>query len=210
MNVMREFLHALFESGHVSVASKLVAEDPEEIGSLVQDFDRVARLNLAVDAPGLDLEVGKWAAALLYRMSQLVVLRTIEAEEVAASFQVRCPSERSPATDYSADLFLRYLPDVHALAKRLAADDPLVAQLEKLAGDWPLSSVGMKDIARGRIDSFIHDASLRQLYVDRIIENKAFHLAQEPEMAEEIRVSCGVFPGLCDEISQTPATISVS
>ncbi len=209
MSGMREFLHALFESGHVSVASQLVAEDREEIAALVRDFDRVARLNLAGSAPELDLEVGKWAAKLLYRVSQLVVLRNIEAEEVAAAFREGCPSVRSPATDYSADLFLRYLPDVHAIARRLAADDPLVEQLEKLAADWPLSSVGIKDLSRGSTETFIRDASLRQLYVDRIVENKAFQLAQEPEIAEEIRVSCAAWPELCEEFSPKPAAASL-
>lgn len=202
---MREFLQALFESGHVSVAARLGVEGEEDVTEVIKDFDRVARLNLAPGVPALDEKVARWAAGLLYRACQMVVLRSVEAAEMEAIFRTPCPATRSPETAYSADLFFRYLPDVHEMAKRLAADDPLVAHLAKLGTDWPLSSTGMKGIERGEIGSFISNASLRQLYIDRIIENKAFHLAREPEMAEEIRA---ILPESGGEGDQVPVIVS--
>lgn len=199
---MREFLHDLLESGRVSVAPVLEKKGGEDLTSVILDFDRASRLNLVGEAPKVDLPAAQWAATLLYMGCQLVVLRNVDAAEAAEVLQLACPSKRSPETDYSVDLFFRYLPDLYDIAKRVAADDPLVSQLEGLAAAWPLSSVRMQSVGQESIDFFIHDASLRQLYVDRIIESKAFRLAKHPEIVEGIRASYGAFPELCPEMDQ--------
>jgi len=201
MNVL-EFLQALLETGRVSVALSENKTGRQDLTPILLDFDRSARLNLAGSAPKLDLAVAEWAATVLYRGCQLAVLRNVDAGEVAAAFQSPYPSPRSPETDYSADLFFQYLPDLQAITKRLAADDPLVAQLVALASAWPLSCGTMEGGTLGSTDSFFQHPSLRQLYVDRILERKALHLVQEPEIAELIRAAYGPFPALCTEFAE--------
>ena len=198
---MRAFLQALFETGHVSAPLTLSTGEKDEITPQLLEFDRAARLNLAGTAPELNLAVAAWAATLLYRTCQLLILRNLDAAQVADAFLLPCPAARSPETDYSADLFLCYLPDLHEIARRLAADDPLVARIETLTAAWPLSGVGMKGIEPDGIESFIHHPTLRRLYLDRIIERKAFLLARDPRVADWIRASYGAFPELCPELA---------
>ncbi len=207
---MRAFLQALFESGHVSVAPSLRPEEQEDLTPAILEFDRVARLSLAGRAPELNLDAAGWAAERLYRICQLIVLRDLDAAQVAEVFRRTCPTPRSPETDYSADLFLQHLPQLHEFAQRLAADDPLVGHIERLANAWPLSAVGIDLLSPGEIGSFIHHPSLRQLYLDRIIERKALTLAREPHIAELIRASYGAFPELCPEIAETVTPLALA
>ncbi len=193
---MRDFLQALFQSGDVDVSRSLGDHSREDFSAEILSFDQVSRLNLAGAAPVLDPQTAAWAARMLYQICQLVALRNLAAAEAEKVLRIRCPSERSASVDYSADLFLRYLPNVHAIAKRAAGDDPLVALIEQFAAEWPLSSIGIDGIEPGPVDSFVQDFSLRQLYVDRIIAHNAFHLGKDSRIVAQIRLSRASNPEL--------------
>ena len=74
-----------------------------------------------------------------------------------------------------------------------AVDDPLVAGLTQLARDWPLSSVGVAGISTAEIEigAFFHHPSLRQLYVDRIIEKADATRLDDPMVLEAVREAVG-------------------
>ena len=197
----RGFVTGLFETGTVLLEGRDVPADTafETCRDLFVDLDEHTRLNLAFEPPAPILEVTRWACARLYCACLFLVHRDADAGEVREALSVPCPGGGEPAAvAYSADLLLRYLPDVHALAGGLSPEDPLVDALESLGRQWPLSSVGMK----GRDDEidlsiFVENRSLRQLYVDRILERGDGSRATDPVVQEWIRQSVGLARELC-------------
>lgn len=200
---MREFLQSLFESGQVTVPF-LVEQMPsvEEVAILIQDFDAAARLNLPGMAPELELDAAYWAASILMQASRFLISRDTEVSAIQSTLSAPCPSARSAKVDYSVDLFFQYLPDLYHFAKRLAPDDPLVGVLEKLATEWPLSSVAIEDVNAGSLESFIEDRCLRRLYADRVIAFKALKRLDDARVSQTVQTSYGAYPELCPEISR--------
>jgi hypothetical protein len=197
------FLHALYEHGRLVVTSdpEGLAADPGELREAIGEFDASARLNIAGRAPELSFEAAAWAARILYQCAQFLVCRDAGEDRVRAALQKRCPLPHGPSVDYSVDLLFVYLPQMIALARRLAEGDPLLAELRRLASEWPLSNVGVDEITVGAIDSFIGDASLRQLYADRILERGDARRLADPRVAETLRVALGAHTHLAGEIA---------
>jgi hypothetical protein len=78
----------------------------------------------------------------------------------------------TPAHHLSADLLLRYLPQILRRARGLDPDDPLVELCARVLRQWPLSGV-LADIAEpplGPIDFGGH-AGLLLLYAERLVNN---------------------------------------
>lgn len=201
------FLHDLFEHGRLVVDPdpEGLAADPVALGAVLREFDRSARLNAPGTAPAFLEEVAVWAARLLYQSAQFLVCRDLGEPHVRAAFRTPCPAPRGPATDYSADLMLSFLPQLIALARRLASGDPLVEELVKLAGEWPLSSVGVTELAPGPLDCFIEDPCLRQWYADRILERNDLGRIADPRVAAILRESLGARPELSPAIARALA-----
>lgn len=167
-----------------------------EFEEQIWQFDRSARASLAWEAPELRMACAVWAAELLAGASRLAIARDMGAPEVGRVFATRCPAPRSAETDYSTDLFLRYIPDLLEWVTRLASDDPLVGKLRGVAAEWPLSSVGVRDLRIASIEPFIGHASLRQLYVDRILACQDASRLEDPRVAEGVRAALGAHPEL--------------
>ena len=200
---MRVFLEQLFRNGQITVPPVGVEwEFDADSERWVLEFDRAARLALPGAAPALDFAAAAWAARRLADACRLAIARDAGAEEIERAFSQRCPSERSVAVDYSVDLFLRHLPDLLAWAQRVAANDPLVAALRRLAAEWPLSSVGIAGIAPGSIDAFIDDAGLRRLYADRIVVRRDSARLADARAAEAVRAALGAHGDLAPDFAQ--------
>ena len=109
---MLEFLRELLEQGQVTVP---LAPAPVELAKLHEAIARIEareRLELAGDAPALSPAAAAWGLGMIENACRFLVYREFEAEDIAAVMTVKCPQPPSPGVCYSADLFLRYLPDV--------------------------------------------------------------------------------------------------
>lgn len=201
---LRSFLTALEEGTRVRVASYETGA-PLEAGEAVREalleLDRQARLELPRTPPPLSLESAIWGAITLYRGCQFLVYREVSADAVKEALAEGCPEPASPAAVYSVDLTFRSLPDLLSLARGLAADDPLVTELMRLAREWPLSSVGVRDLPAVEVSAFIVDACLRQLYVDRIIERRDASRLTHSGVREAVRASLGLHDTLAPDIA---------
>ncbi len=189
---MHVFLEQLFRDGRVSVPPGGTTWDFDaDCERWVLDFDRSARLALPGAAPALDFAAAEWAAVCLAETARLAISRDAGPEQIVRAYAKPCPAAHSPAVDFSVDLFFRYLPDVFAWVQRLAANDPLVDALRKLAAEWPLSSVGIAGIAPASIDAFVGHAGLRRLYVDRIIARGDPARLADARVADALRAALG-------------------
>jgi hypothetical protein len=82
------------------------------------------------------------------------------------------PPPTSAAQHLSADLTLRFLPQVHRRARALAVADPLSVGLARLLREWPLSGV-LSDVTEPPTTSpeFDGHKGLLTLYADRLVAN---------------------------------------
>jgi hypothetical protein len=201
---LSHFLVSLAETGQVAISPEF-AEDPAidtEADAVLLEMDRVSRLNLAGQAPAFLPNVALWAARLFHRGCQFLVCRDVDAAIVATALQDPCPENHSPATDYSADLTLQYLPDLIRMAQQVASADPLAQQLLAIAREWPLSSVGVRGLEKLNPDGFIAHSGLGQLYVDRILAREDVSRLGDPRVDAAVREALGAFPELCEGIAK--------
>ena len=202
MSLIR-FLNELQENGrvHVNIKPDVSESVLAAFDASLRNYEHMYRLELPGDAPDYIPIVGRWAGLLLYQVSQFLVFREIGAEIVEAALRKPCPMPRSPAVCYSADLMLRFIPDCHSLARGFAQDDPLVGNLRTLAAQWPLSSVGIKELGPLDCGAFIDNRCLRAMYVDRILERKDTSRLSDERTCDAVRSALGAYSELCPEIS---------
>jgi MoxR-vWA-beta-propeller ternary system protein len=195
------FVDALLENGRVRVSASRSA--PADLDAAVAALDQEVRPELAFDGPPpLDVPVAGWALTILYRSCQSLVYRDIDADAVRDALSQPCPARKVSAAEcYAADLAFRYLPDLLSLARGVAADDPLVTGLTELARQWPLSSVGVKELGEVDVSGFIGHPSLRQLYVDRIIDRQDTARLADARVREAAREALGAFPELAPRVA---------
>lgn len=209
LHCVRAFLRQLFENGRVSVP---LAGQPFEAAieceAEVLAFDRSARLEMPAGLPDFDVHVAMWAAERLAEICRLVIARGAGTDEFAPAFAVPCPAQPSPATDYSADLFLRHLPSLWTFTGRLSPGDPLLAEVVRFASAWPLSSVGMKMDAppdAARVTAFAENAALLRVYADRVLACGDESRLNVPAVERAVRDALGAHHELCPPIARALA-----
>lgn len=192
------FLRQLSESGHVRVGTLSEPETRElsEAEAVLLEWDAAARLALAFEPPPFVADAALWAAVQFYRGCQFLVFREVDADILRDALRRPCPQAASPAVCYSVDLPFRYLPDLLTLARGASENDPLVAELKELARAWPLSSVGARDIGAADVSPFWESASLRRLYVDRILAKHDAARLQNEQVRDAVRAAWGLYPEL--------------
>jgi len=117
---------------------------------------------------------------------------------------VACPQPLSADAIYSADLLLRYLGDLMTMARAVADRDILVTELSRLAGQWPLSSIGAAKIDPNQldvraVDMVMADRCLRQLYIDRVIARRDLSRLEHPGVRDGVHEALGLYHELWPE-----------
>lgn len=161
------------------------------------------RLHAPGPVPAFHPPTARWAAQLIYRGCQFTLWRDAGAEMVKKAFRKTAPAagaEGGAADEfsrlYSADLTLRFLPSLVALATRLAPGDVLVEELRRIAAEWPLSSPGVPDLEPPAAPAVLKHPGLRRLYADRIIAAADRSRLADPDTAAAVREALGAFPEL--------------
>lgn len=176
-------------------AGAAAGAESAEIDDLLRAADAAARLDAPHDAPPLCLPTARWAARILFRACICLADRTVDAAAVTAALGDAAPRSGDASSAWSADLFLRHLPELHGLARGLAPSDPLVAALERLGAEWPLSAVGMRRGAGAAAvpppAAMARNACLRRLFADRAIRRADSVLLAVPWVAEAVREATG-------------------
>jgi hypothetical protein len=142
MTSLTEFLRRLFVDGSAILRARPRLEPGERraVLPLLRRAYADYRLDIAGPAVDFDAETALAAAVLLSQACWFLVSRTEPAEELERCLALPGPPA-SPAQHLSADLTLRYLPQVHGRARALAPDDRLAVLLATVLRQWPLSGV---------------------------------------------------------------------
>lgn len=198
---LTQFLEGLMVDGQAAVEDGPAPLADEPALQLLSQWHESAGGELACAAPAFSGPAAGWAAGVFYSVCQSVVCRDIGEKEMVSALEQRCPGHRSPSVDWSVDLVFRRLPEVFRMARHLSAADPLVRELLALAAAWPLSSVGIGELGKLGLESFVGHAGLRQLYGDRILATRDVSRLGDRRVDATLRASLGAHPELCSEIA---------
>jgi len=185
------FLIDLLQTGCVTVPREMHDFEKADLDAsivMLQDFYDADRLSMPNEAPGFDAEAALWAATYIFHVVQLILLRDIGEDKMQA-YANDYEGGQSPGAIYSADLMLRFLPDLFRLSVGLSPNDPLIARMRITASKWPFSSVGIDKVMTTDDENIYEHPSLRYAYIDRIIQKKdliRLKGAKEKELLYEV------------------------
>lgn len=167
-------------------------EKNEVAAFLYQEYQHES-LEYPYQIPEFDAEAALWAAQFLYISIQLVLYREHKENDLA-NLLPDFPNAITSSAILSADLCLRFLPDVLIQLRLIDSEDSLIEMLETQLSRWhysginytlPLDSLDFHTIAA--------NPCLHQLYINRIITHKKIHLSQHPVFKEAISANFGLF-----------------
>lgn len=192
--ILTSFLSTLHEEGVLLLdvlSPPITAEDRTAALALLQRFYENDLLLMPDGMPAFIADAALWAAETLYQAVHCALLRDLSAEDVLDRIP-HYPGVVDPAAIYSADLSLRYLPQVLQLAKGLAPADILVTRLREISSQWPLSLVGQDDVPANDAILLQHPA-LRTVYTERIIFAKNYQRLSSPSTRQAIEETMGAY-----------------
>lgn len=169
------FLTDLFDSGCVRVPlvrdGSTVLFDSLRAQEILASRDKVMRFGMAHDAPPFLAEAALHGAVILFLAAQRFIDRSAGMAPLHEAIASVYALDRSNVSVvYSVDLALSFLPGLYRNAVLLSEEDELTLTLRQLARKWPLSSIGVPGVEVRASPSFLGNAALAQLYVDRLLE----------------------------------------
>lgn len=186
MEARSPFLDTLFllrKSGTVTVFSNLheiPEREEQEAGDYFQAEFENERLEFLSEDIQYTREAGVWAAKVLYYSTQLYLIR----ENTAKDLDKLIPKLKGTpdiSSILSADLSLRFLPQISLALHAADPEDPLVKMLEDILTKFHYSGIGYPlNLEKVNWEKELKDRTYRKLYLERIVEKKAYALAEIP------------------------------
>lgn len=166
-------------------------EEQELIDFLSLEYQNES-LNYPYQIPEFNPSAALWASKIIYLAAQLILYRDQKENdlgELFSDFEV----DLDASGILSADLCLRFLPDMLFQLKVIDSQDGLIELLETIAYRWHYSAIRYPlEIERLSFEWMNSDTCLKQLYVNRIIEYKKLKLAEHPACYDAVKVSLGI------------------
>jgi hypothetical protein len=173
MAAFEEFLSQLLDHGKVVFGSAKPPQDrptARDVAALADAFATHA-LSLAGPPIAFDPRAACEAAELVRQASWALVSREERLADLKRRLRMTTAPSR-PAQHLSADLLLRYVPQILRRARGLDPTDPLIQILADLLRRWPLSGV-LSDVEDGPLVAldFGQHPGLLLLYAERLAAN---------------------------------------
>jgi hypothetical protein len=166
-------------------------EDEELVKNFLRKEFETESLNYPFNSSIYNAEAALWAAKIIYTSCQLLLYREHENEELPELLP-DFPFKKNVDSILSADLCLRFLPQVILEAKSIDESDYLVPILEKIIQEWHYSGIGIDtNLEYIKLEMIFSNSCLEQLYIDRVIDRKDLGRAQIPELKNKIKSSLG-------------------
>lgn len=142
-------------------------------------------------APDFNPDAAVWAAKTVYLAAQLLLYR----EHKISDLVMLLPDYNGKADAsaiLSADICLRFLPQIIAEMKRIDPDDLVIAILEKHILQFHYSAIGFEiETEKIHFDIVTTNDCLQQLYIDRIVERKAIKFTQSDVIKKQLEIGFG-------------------
>jgi hypothetical protein len=192
---LANFVREVWSEGQITLENQLLPagdEEDAEALALLKSYYHEEVLHMPGQAPDFDPAAALWATRYLLVAAQVTLRRDLDEEAVRARLLPYTGTKDAGAI-FSADLMLRYLPDLLQLAKGLAPDDVLVVCLQQTLLTWPFSSVGMGIAGEIELSPILAHPSLRFAYRDKIIRLRDTNRMQHPAVRELIAAALGEY-----------------
>jgi len=201
------FLASLFDHGRIAVPAPDAEESAGELAAAAAILDRFEadwRLDFPGEAPAWSHAAALHGARIVYRAAQGAVYREIGEAALRAGLDLPLPDDPDDASvHYSADVTLRFLPDLVRMARGASGDDPLLGLLDGVARRFPLSSVGIPGVTPESIEPIVGHPGLLRLYVDRILAAADDARLADGRVADAARLALGDHDELCPAVSRS-------
>jgi hypothetical protein len=198
INEKMPFLHTIFElrkSEDLILYSKIINATKEEllhVADLLEDEYNNEKVNYPFTAPAFDVDAALWAASTIYTFAQLILYRENKVEDFEVLLKPYDGAITASAM-LSADLCLRFLPQVKQEAQIIDPDDPLVEIIHRTLQAWPYSGIGSGLQPESiHFETVLNNDCLKQLFTDRIIILKDKHLAISPIWLPHVKAAMGL------------------
>lgn len=167
-------------------------EEQDVTGYLESEFEK-ERLEFLSDQISFDSEASLWAAKILYRSAQLYLIRK-DTDKNLAKLVPTFIGKPNVSAVLSADLSLRFLPQIISALQNADAEDPLIKMLENIMIQFHYSAVGFDlDLDKINWEEELKDDTYRKLYLERIVEKKAYKLAEIPFINQLLMAEFGIY-----------------
>ncbi|AZA75865.1 hypothetical protein EG358_05210 [Chryseobacterium indoltheticum] len=193
------FLDTLFllrKEGTLTIFSDLKTlsekEEKEAEDFFESEFEK-ERLDFLSDKIPFNKEAAIWAAKVLYHSAQLYLIRKDTAKDLEKLIpQYR--GEKDVSAILSADLSLRFLPQLLDALKIADSTDPLVKILENILQQFHYSGIGLDlNLENINWEEELKNKTYRKLYLERIVEEKAYSLAEIPYINQLLIAEFGMY-----------------
>ncbi|WP_159477937.1 hypothetical protein [Chryseobacterium sp. 18068] len=193
------FLDTLFllrKEGTLTVFSDLKTlsekEEKEAEDFFESEFEK-ERLDFLSDKIPFNKEAAIWAAKVLYHSAQLYLIR----KDTAKNLEKLIPQyqgEKNTSAILSADLSLRFLPQLLDALQIADSTDPLVKMLENILHQFHYSGIGLDlNLEKINWEEELKNKTYRKLYLERIVEKKAYKLAEIPYINQLLIAEFGMY-----------------
>ena len=167
-------------------------EEQDAADYFESEFEK-ERLEFLLNEINCDKETAVWAAKILYHSAQLHLIR----ENTAKDLNKLIPSFKGKidtSSILSADLSLRFLPQILEALQTTDSQDPLIGLLEDILKIFHYSAVGFDlNIENINWEEELKDKTYRKLYLERIVEKKAYSLAEIPYINQLLIAEFGMY-----------------
>lgn len=193
-----ETMYQLRTSEHIILYDKILkitAEEEKEVTEFLKDEYDKEVLNYPFKAPAFEPDAALWAAKVLYFSIQLLINRADTHKEIPALL-VPYKGSVTAATMLSADLCLRFLPQVVSELKRIDADDEIIPILDHFMKQFFYSNIGFTEEAMIPAIQLPADHCFNQLLLNRVVEQQDLKVAQVPAIHKMLQANFGDYSTL--------------
>lgn len=151
------------------------------------------RLEFLSDQIECDKETAVWAAKVLYHSAQLYLIRKDTAKDLDKLIP-QFKGKKNVSSLLSADLSLRFLPQIISSLQIADPEDPLIKMLENILHQFHYSGIGFDlDLEKINWEEELKEKTYRKLYLERIVEKKAHQLAEIPYINQLLTAEFGIY-----------------
>lgn len=167
-------------------------EEQDAADYFESEFEK-ERLEFLSDQINCDRETAVWAAKVMYHSAQLHLIRKNTAKDLdklIPSFK----GKRDVSAILSADLSLRFLPQIISVLQSADPEDALIKMLENILTQFHYSAIGFDlELENINWEEELKDKTYRKLYLERIVEKKAYKLAEIPYINQLLIAEFGMY-----------------
>lgn len=171
--------------------SNIPLQQETDVAQFIESYYRDESLGYPAKPLKYDKAAAIWSSKILFHAAQLVMYREHNADSLE-SFFPKYTHPKTPEAIATADLCLRFVPNILKYLEQIDIEDKLIPILKELLTEWHysglLSKVNLQEIDLATI---LENDCLSQLYINRIIDCKRKQIGERKELKPLILSALG-------------------